>query len=206
MPNFALFFQSSPAVGKFTEFKLALKSMPVGEHNFTFHLGKEFFENMESADVHNADLTVNLGVVHKNDAYNLDFFIEGTVTLICDRCLDALEMPIEAAYSITVEYGDDYNDESDDVLIIPHADSYLNVAYMIYDTVALAIPIKHVHPQGQCNRAMSAVLKKHSPAAGSLEQDLIDEIDNLDADDASAGTDAPLDSRWAELEKLKENN
>ena len=64
-------------------------------------------------------------------------------------------------YHISVRYGDEYNDESDDLLVIPEADNYLNTAYMIYDTVVLSIPIKHVHPMGKCNRQMSAMLKKH---------------------------------------------
>ncbi|MBD5317230.1 MAG: DUF177 domain-containing protein [Bacteroides sp.] len=215
IPNFAQFFQSSLAVGKFTEFKLALKSLPVGTHHFEFHLGKEFFVNMESADVHDADLTVNLDVVHKNDAYDMTFAITGTVTLICDRCLDNLVMPMEAEYHVTVEYGDDYNDETDDLLIIPQSDNYLNVAYMIYDTVALAIPIKHVHPLGKCNRAMSAVLKKHraTPAGAgpdadmSLEEALIDEMDGMEPDaDTDDAPEQPSDPRWDELKKLKDNN
>lgn len=197
-------------MGKFSEFKLGLKSLPVGTHHFEFHLGKEFFVNMESADVHDADLTVSLDVVHKNDAYDMTFHITGEVTLICDRCLDSLVMPMDTMYHVTVEYGDGYNDESDDVLIIPQSDSSLNVAYMIYDTVALAIPIKHVHAAGKCNRAMSAMLRKHraAPAADSeeaeLEDTLIEEMDTMEpaADDAGA----PTDPRWDELKKLTDNN
>lgn len=182
-------------MGKFTEFKLGLKSLPVGAHHTEYHLGKEFFVNMESADVTDADLAVSLDVVHRNDAYDMTFHIYGNVTLVCDRCLDSLEMPMDTTYHVTVEYGDDYNDESDDVLIIPESDTSLNVAYMIYDTVALAIPIKHVHPQGKCNRAMSDLLKKHSSAAG--------------VEDAQEACDAEAEStdpRWDELKKLTDNN
>lgn len=196
-------------MGKFTEFKLGLKSLPLGTHHVEFHLGKEFFVNMESADVHDADLAVDLAVVHRNDAYDMTFHITGTVTLICDRCLDSLEMPMDTLYHVTVEYGDDYNDESDDVLVIPESDNSLNVAYMIYDTVALAIPIKHVHPLGKCNRAMSAILKKHTtgPASGddAIEETLIEEMDAMD-DDAGVDAGTPTDPRWDELKKLTDNN
>ena len=193
-------------MGKFTEFKLGLKSLPVGTHHYEFHLGKEFFVNMESGDVHDADLAVSLDVVHKNEAYDMTFHIAGSVTLICDRCLDSLVMPMDTTYHVTVEYGDDYNDESDDVLIIPQGDNYLNTAYMIYDTVALAIPIKHVHPAGQCNRAMSAVLKKHrasiasDPEDAELEESL---MDGIDQDGCDCETEASTDPRWDELKKIK---
>ena len=101
-------------------------------------------------------------------------------------------------------YGDSYNDDSDDLLEIPESDNYLNVAYMLYDTVALAIPIKHVHPLGKCNRAMSAILKKHRARAtgedADLENDLIDEMDHMD-DGGDSGQSA-TDPRWDALRGL----
>ena len=178
--------------------------MPEGTQTFEYHLGKQFFVNMESADIHDADLTVSLTVDHKGELYNLDFQIEGTVTLICDRCLDDLIFPIATSYAISVKYGEDYNDDSDDLLVIPESDSYLNVAYMIYDTVALAVPIKHVHPLGKCNRQMSAMLRKHRARRtddedAELEETLIEEMDSM----PDRPSDQPSDPRWDELRKLK---
>lgn len=194
-------------MGKFTAFKLPLKSLDCGSHEFDYHLDKQFFVGMENSDIHDADLSVKLTVVYNGDVYDLDFAITGTVVLICDRCLDNLDFPIDAGYHIMVKYGDDYNDESDTMLEIPESDSYLNVAYMIYDTVALAIPIKHVHPLGKCNRAMSAILKKHRARTGDadadLENELIDEIDQIDSGDASDGA---TDPRWDALKGLSSDN
>lgn len=182
-------------MGKFTEYKLPLKSLPVGEHHFEYHLGKQFFVNMENVDVRDAAIDVKLTVDHRGDYYNLDFVFTGEVTVACDRCLDDLHLPVDTTYHITVKYGDDYNDDSDDYLQIPETDSYLNVAYMMHDTVVLAIPIKHVHAPGKCNRAMSSLLKRHRATSpdedAELENDLIDEIDEID--------DAPTDSRWDKL-------
>ena len=191
-------------MGKFTEFKLPLKGLGVGTHEFEYHLDKQFFVNMESADIHGADLDVHLTVVYNGSFYTLDFVIKGEVTLICDRCLDDLHFPIDATYHIVVKYGETYNDDNDEVLEIPESDNYLNVAYMIYDTVVLAIPIKHVHPMGKCNRQMSSLLKKHRARTGDedeeLENELIDEIDNIDQEEE--GDAAPTDPRWSALSKL----
>ena len=191
-------------MGKFSAYKLPLKSLGIGTHEFEYHLDKQFFANMESSDVHDADLSVHLTVTYKGDFYDLDFHITGEVVLICDRCLDDLHFPIDANYHIVVKYGDDYNDDSDEVLEIPQSDSSLNVAYMLYDTVELAIPIKHVHPMGKCNRQMSALLKKHRATTGDedaeLENELIDEIDSM----PDSSDDAPSDPRWDALRKLSD--
>lgn len=171
-------------------------------------MGKPFFVNMENTDIHDADLDADLELVKRNGIYDLNFHIYGDVVVLCDRCLDDLHFPIDTDYHIVVKYGDRYNDDSDEYLEIPESDNYLNVAYMLYDTVALAIPIKHVHPLGKCNRQMSALLKKHR--AGN------DNADMVDADDAETiefdgvevgGTEVPdettVDPRWEKLRGLK---
>lgn len=191
-------------MGKFSTYNLPLKSLGVGKHEFAYHLDKQFFVNMESSDIHDADLEVKLTVTYNGEYYDLDFVIAGEVTLICDRCLDALHFPIDTTYHIVVKYGESYNDDSDEVLEIPLSDSSLNVAYMLYDTVELAIPIKHVHPLGKCNRQMSAILKKHRATDGEdaeLENELIDEIDNIDAAQSSNS-----DPRWDALRKLSDSD
>lgn len=194
-------------MGKYTAFKLPLKSLGVGTHEFEYHLDKQFFVNMESSDIHDADLNVALTVQYNGDIYNLDFHITGEVVLICDRCLDDLRFPIDATYHIVVKYGEDYNDDNDEVLEIPETDNTLNVAYMIKDTIELAIPMKHVHPLGKCNRQMSAMLKKHRATSGDddadLENELIDEIDNIDAQSSAAGNSDP---RWDALRKLSDDD
>ena len=107
-----------------------------------------------------------------------------------------------------MKYGETYNDDSDEVLEIPDSDSTLNVAYMIKDTVELAIPMKHVHPQGKCNRQMSAMLKKHRAAGtgedAELEEQLIDEMEAMD--DAEDTVQTPTDPRWNALRKFSEED
>ena len=170
-------------MGKFTEFKLMLKSLPIGQHEFEYHLGKEFFQNMENEDERDADVRVRLDVDHRAECYELRFHLSGVLTLLCDRCLDELPLDIDTVYDLTVKYGDDYDDETDSLLVIPQNDNYLNVAYIIYDTAVLAIPQRHVHPMGKCNRAMSALYKKHARNAddedAALEDELMSEIDDI---------------------------
>lgn len=182
--------------------------MPEGTQEFEYHLDKQFFVNMESADIHDADLDVRLTVTHKHDIYNLAFHVTGTVTLICDRCLDDLVHPIDTTYEIAVKFGEDYA-ETDELLVIPENDPTLNVSYMIYDTASLAIPIKHVHPMGKCNRAMSALLRKHRAVKEGDDEDseltdrLIEEMDTMDD---TADTETPTDPRWDGLRALATDN
>lgn len=175
--------------------------MSAGSYEFGYHIGKQFFADMENEDIRDADLEVVLTVEHKNDCYSLVFKVSGAVIVACDRCLDDLSLPVDTGYHVVVKYGDAYRDDNDEFLEIPESDSYLNVAYMIHDTVALAIPIKHVHQAGKCNRAMSALLRKHrSEDPGEFGgQDMDDSADGL----YDGADDVPADSRWDKLKDLK---
>ena len=188
-------------MGKFSAYKLPLKTLAPGKHAYAYHLDKQFFENMDSTDIRDANVDVTLEVNFANDVYALNFAVTGTVTVPCDRCLDDLPIDIDTTYKIKVKYGDGYRDDSDELMEIPHSDADLNVAYMIFDTVSLAIPIKHVHPLGKCNRAMSSLLKKHRATDASdpdaeLEDQLIDEMDSMP--DAQ-----PTDPRWNALKDIQ---
>lgn len=161
---------------------------------------------MENSDIRDGNIDVHTTVVNKGQYYDLTFNIKGELTLLCDRCLDEMQLPVETQYHIIVKYGPDFNDDSDDLLEIPESDNFLNVAYMIYDTIVLEIPIKHVHPLGKCNRAMSSLLRKHR-APGSLDDDaelqeeLLDD-DLLEESDSTASTDP----RWDALKNLTDDN
>lgn len=190
-------------VGKFSAYKLPLRNLPEGVHKYEYELGTGFFQDMENEDVRRGDVHVELTVRHEHDTYYLDFEMKGMLIIPCDRCLDDLEHEVDTKYSLRVKYGEEYSDETDDLLIIPESDTYLNVAYMIYDTVVLTIPLKHVHPFGKCNRAMSAQLRKHSINSFD-DEDFDDELldDNLD-DEVN---DAPTDPRWDALKNTNNDN
>lgn len=193
-------------MGKFSAYKLQLKSLSPGTHEFEYVLDKQFFANMENEDIHDADLKVKLTVDYRGEVYDLRFKITGNLVLLCDRCLDTMDYLIDTDYHIMVKYGDRYNDDSDEMLEIPESDNYINVAYMLYDSVVLTIPLKHVHPLGKCNRQMSALLKKHRARAtgedAELENDLIDEIDNIDETSSGQNTDP----RWDALRGIGSDN
>ena len=202
--NFAAVFSIKFLVGKFSAYKLPLKTLPHGSHAFDYKLQKQFFVDMESADIRDADLDVHVDVNYKGDLYEITLTVKGEITLICDRCLDDLQWPVDTTFHIFVKYGPDYNDDSDELLEIPESDAELNIA--------LTIPIKHVHPLGKCNRAMSSLLKKHR-APGHIESDgdddemmdeMIEEVETEQMQpDTADDDDVPTDPRWDELKKLK---
>ena len=170
-------------MGKFSQYKVQLASLNDGHYEQDFECGSEFFKNMENPDIIASDVHVHLDLEKKNDSYDCTFTCKGLMQVPCDRCLDPIDIDVDTTYRITVKYGEDYNDETDDLLIIPQSDTYINVAYMLYDTLVLTIPLRHVHPLGKCNRAMAAALSKHrSIGVDDTDEDFDDVSEQIDSE------------------------
>ena len=166
-------------MGKYTKYKVQLATLADGRYEQDFVCDTEFFKNMENPDIISADVNVHMDMVKKNEAYDCTFTCRGTLQVPCDRCLDPIDMDVDTQYHVVIKYGDRYSDEADDLLIIPETDAAINVAYMLADTIALTIPMRHVHPMGKCNRAMAAAMSKHRSPGGDEELD--EELDEIDA-------------------------
>ena len=136
-------------------------------------------------------------------AFELNFQIAGTVIVPCDRCLDDMDLSIETQDKLIVKFGKEYAEESDEIVIVPEEEGSINIAWFLYEFIALAIPIKHVHAAGKCNKAMAAKLRKHT--AISLDDDSVESLDEEfeESERQDAGVSDP---RWDALKGLLEND
>ena len=139
-------------------------------------------------------------------AFELNFQSHGVVVVLCDRCLDEMDQEVTSTDKIFVKFGAEYADEGDNLIIVPEEDGDINVAWIMYEFIALAIPMKHVHAPGKCNKAMSGKLNKYLRTSADDEEDLEPVDDDADATDENDVVEEveekPIDPRWNELKKL----
>lgn len=126
-----------------------LAGLTDGIHERDFRIGKEFFEQMENSDILDADVDVHVDIEKRHGGYSLTFETAGTLSVPCDRCLDAMQIPAEADYDLTVRYGEEYDDSTDNLLILPYSQTRLDLAPIIYDTLMLTIPPPLRPPRGR---------------------------------------------------------
>ncbi|MBR5102595.1 MAG: DUF177 domain-containing protein [Muribaculaceae bacterium] len=183
-------------------YKLSLNSLSLGIQVFEYSLDADFFNEVEPTEVRQSDVKVTLRTECKTTGiYRLDFVMQGTITVGCDRCLDDLQLEIDTEYGIDVKEGEQWDDSRDGVLIIPSSWRELDVAPLMRDTVLLAIPLQHMHAEGECNSEMMARYK-------SLEATEIGDDEQMRAtnDENNETTVLGDDPRWEQLKKLIDNN
>lgn len=192
-------------VGKFDTYNIQLKTMEIGESEIEYHLDNEYFGLIGEEEIQKGDLTAKVKVVKSAKQSELTFEITGKIIIPCDRCLEEMEQPIKATGHLIVRMGKEFQDDGDDIVIIPEEQGIINVSWFLYEFIELAIPVKHVHPFGLCNKEMSKKLRQHIVDTDNMEEaEDMDGDSNADVDSDSEEDNAPLDPRWAALKKLKD--
>jgi len=182
-------------MGKLDSYNIQLKTMEIGESTFEYHLNNEFFGMIGEEEIQKGNIECKVTVTKNTKQCELDFELEGTVVVECDRCLDEMDQPIKTDGHLIVRFGKEFKDDGDDIVIIPEEQGFINISWFLYEFVTLAIPIKHVHPFGKCNSGMSKKLNEH------LAVDAEDFEDGVEAEDDD---NAPTDPRWDALKNLKD--
>ena len=169
---------------------------------YKFQLDNDFFSCLDETEIRKGNLQVSLQVRKTSGIYQLDFQTEGEVVVTCDRCLGEMNQYVESEDRLRVKLGEEY-DELEDMIIVPEEDGTFNVAWFIYEFIALSIPMKHIHEPGQCDEEMLSKLRMH------LRTVVTDEDDDEDQDDLDFDVvedEKPIDPRWNELKKILDNN
>ena len=166
--------------------KIDLKGLEEGVNHLEFDLDDAYFKAVDAPEVSQGRVHVSLDIVRTgNDIFTLDIHETGTVMVPCDVCLDPMEQSIETTQRLEVKFGTE-NSEEDDLVTVAEDEGILDVTWLLYEFIALAIPIKHVHAPGKCNPAMIRALEEHSAARSGQEGGVA------------------VDPRWEALLKLKE--
>lgn len=189
-------------MGKFDKYSIQLRTMEVGTSEIEYHLGNEFFEAIDEEAIQKGNITAKVSINKTSKQSELKFELEGKVVVLCDRCLEEMDQPIKTTGHLIVRLGKEYKDDGDDVVIVPEEQGIINVAWFLYEFIELAIPIKHVHPFGQCNSGMASKLEEHLVDSDSFEDDS-DSFIISGGDDESDST--VTDPRWDALKKLKKD-
>lgn len=191
-------------MAKFSLYNISLKSLSPGTHTFNYELDRKFFEAIDGDEVKKGDVSAEVVVKRNSSTFEFQFKLQGIVQIPCNRCLEDMDQEIDSQNRLVVKFGREYSEESDEVIVIPEDEGEINIAWFLYEFVALNIPIKHVHPLGKCDKTMSSKLRKHrvSSTDGGDEEtdDFEEEEEDFSEDDSPAGS---TDPRWDSLKGLE---
>jgi len=142
------------------EFDISFIGLKEGIHQFEYTIDKKFFDFFNYDDFYDSNVKVVLSFLKNTTIFELDFVFTGWVGVACDVTTELFHQSINAKMHLVVKFGDEFNDENEELLIIPFAENKINVAQYIYETIVLAVPIKRIHPGVIDGSLHSEVLEK----------------------------------------------
>ena len=171
---------------KLKEFFIPFTGLKLGKHEFEYQIDNAFFESFEYQEFNAASINATAILDKLNNMMELDIEANGTVTVDCDLTGEPFDQPVSANLHLVVKFGEEYNDENDEILIIPHGEYQINIAQYIYEMLVLAVPPKRVHP---------GVLD------GTLKSEILEKLEELQPKESKEQTEG-TDPRWDDLKKL----
>lgn len=170
------------------EFTIPFVGLKQGIHHFDYEITNSFFEAFDFDEFNNANVKIDLSLTKKSTLMELHFLINGDVNVNCDVTNEPFNQPIQNEFDLVVKFGEAYNDEHDEILIIPHGEYEINIAQYCYELIVLAVPTKRVHPGIEDGTLDSEILKK------------LEELSPKQQDAKKDNDD--IDPRWDTLKKL----
>lgn len=172
------------------KYTLPLASLTNKIHYFKFIVSDDFFRKFPESTIQKADIKVNLTANKQESILLLDFSISGTVNVPCDRCSEYFDLIINGDFNLIIKSGNEFLEESEDVVIIPRNETELDLSQYIYEFILLLIPMKIEHPDdskgnSQCNKELLKILEKYKPQ------------------EKKKGEEKEIDPRWEKLKGLK---
>ena len=176
-------------MSKTKEFLIPFVGLKLGKHHFEYQVNNKFFEGFEYDEFQNSDIKVNLVLDKKSTMLELDFKHKGTVNVPCDLTGEDFDLPLKGKMKLIVRFGDEFNNDNEELLILPHGEFEIDVSQYIYEMIALSVPQKRVHPGVKDGTLQTEALTKLNELRVKEEK-----VENKEEED--------IDPRWEKLKKL----
>ncbi len=172
---------------KLKMYDISFVGLKQGKHIFDYQIDNSFFEIFNYNEFNEVSQKVTVILDKKSNLMELTFTSEGIVNVNCDISNEPFDLPTQGELFLVVKFGEEFNDENDELLILPNGEHTINIAQYIYEMIILSVPVKHIHPNIEDESFASVLhtLEELSPK----EKDIVEDYQDIDP-------------RWNELRKL----
>ncbi len=191
--NFAAHFDRE--VKALTQYDIDIYGLKDKQYVYDFESGSEFFEELEQDLISSGHFKTHLTLDKSATMLILNFDIQGEVGLVCDRSLEDFDESIDLKERLILKYSDHDEELGDEIELIRHETVRINVARYIFDYIALALPMKKLHPRFRSDETDDEYEEDEDGILVYQSQDEDTESDDTESEE--------VDPRWEALQKLK---
>ena len=165
---------------------IPFSGLKLGNHRFEYKVDNTFFESFDYNEFNGASIQVEAALNKTSTMLELDLKASGFVNIDCDLTGEPFDQKIKGALQLVIKFGEEYNDEDDEILILPHGEHQVDISQYVYEMLVLSVPSKRIHP---------------GVNDGSLQSEILDKLEELQPKEQK-NNDGATDPRWDGLKKL----
>jgi len=183
-------------MSKTKEFIIPFVGLKLGKHQFEYQINNSFFEIFDFSEYEKSNIKVNVVLEKKANLLEIDFKHKGTVQVPCDLTGEEFDLPIKGKIKLIVRFGETFNNDNEELLILPFGEFEVDLAQYIYEMIVLSVPSKRVHPGVKDGSLQSEALVKlkEMTAKKEVKEKNKEKKENQDQDN--------IDPRWDKLKQL----
>ena len=179
-------------MNKRKEFLIPFAGLKLGKHHFEYQISNAFFEIFDYNEFNNSNIKANVVLEKKSTMLELAFKHKGTVNVACDLTNEEFDLPIKGNMKLIVRFGEAFNNDNEELLILPHGEFQIDIAQYIYEMIVLSIPLRRIHPGVKDGSLNTEALKKLKELT----------IKELKIDHKKEQKEENIDPRWDKLKQL----
>ena len=171
------------------EYLIPFIGLKIGKHQFDYQINKKFFDAFDYHEFEKCDIKVDILFEKKSTMLELSFKHKGTVYVPCDQTNEMFDLPIKSKIKLVVQFGEEFNNDNEELLILPNGEHQIDVSQYIYEMIVLSIPLKKIHP---------------GIKDGSLKTDVLEKLKDLTIKEQKKENkeENNIDPRWDKLKQL----
>ncbi|MBM3429355.1 MAG: DUF177 domain-containing protein [Bacteroidetes bacterium] len=156
-------------------FEIPFVGLKLGTHEFEFDVNDSFFASLPYSLIEKGSVKVWLDLEKKETMMIANFECFGHVEQICSRCNERALVGIDSDLAVIYKFGHEEEETNDDNLLIVNYDAYeLDVSQQVYEMISLAVPIRPMHEDGECDEEMVKLIEKYQVKEEKKDEDDID--------------------------------
>ncbi len=163
------------------DYNIVFSSLSLGHHTFEYEVDSKFLEVLfDYHELPGLEAQIKIDLMKQNTMLEFSFAMKGKLPVHCDISGKPYLQDLTNQFELVVKFGEAYNDDDDEILILPQGEYEINVAQFIYELIVLSLPSKYLHPDvlaGDVDDETLALLDKYMPGSDEQKDEKDDEID-----------------------------
>ena len=124
---------------------IELSKLEIGNYSFDYELDSIYFQGIEKSEILSGHVQAKAELALREQDFDLRIKVNGVVQVTCDRCLDPMDLAVDAEDDMEMDEGTEM----------------LDLEWLAYELVIVNLPLVHSHQAGGCNPQMDALLQDH---------------------------------------------